>query len=118
MLGVITSPKVCSGAGSGKPAIVGDSLYQAGHPGATCLEKRNAQIGVAIGDALRNHPLEGKLNREPKGNRCLVVMGIVDVAQRTKTVTRVYCHRKTDVICRRPNRLQRRIVNSDVSGYT
>jgi hypothetical protein len=54
-------------------------------------QKCNAQVWVAIGDALRNHPLESKLNREPKGNGSLVVMCVVDVAQRAKAVTRVDC---------------------------
>src|SRR5215475_3464457 len=118
MLGVVASSEVRSGAGSGKPAIVGDSLHQAWHPGATCFEKGNAQVWIAIGDALRNHPLEGKLNREPKRNRSLVVVCIIDVAQRAETVARVDCNWKTDVICRRPNRLQWGIVNSDITSHS
>src|SRR4030095_13272178 len=35
MLGVVASSEVFSGPGSGKPAIVGDSLHEAWHPGAT-----------------------------------------------------------------------------------
>src|SRR4029450_13437267 len=117
MLGVIASSEVFSGTGSGKPAIVGDSLHEAWHPGATRLEKCNTQIGVAIGDALRNNPLERKLNRDPKGNGGLVVMCVVDVAQRAKAVTRVDCYRKANLICRRPDRLHRRLVNSYIYGH-
>src|SRR6266478_2667798 len=80
MLGVVAPPEVFSGAGAGKPAVISDSLHETRHPGATRLEKGNAQIWVAIGDALRNHPVESKLNCQPKRNGGFVMMGIIDVA--------------------------------------
>ena len=53
-----------------------------------------------------------------KRNRGLIVVGVIDLPKRSKTVTGVDCQRKSNIVGRLPNRLHRWIVNSDISRHS
>src|SRR5207249_9481539 len=116
MLALVTPLKINSRPRPGKAAVFFDPLHQRGHPRAAGFEKRNPQVRVAVGDPFRDHAMESELHGQPKRYCRLIMVRVVNLAEGAKAVSGMHRYGKPGVVCRGPNRLHGRVVDSHISG--